>query len=115
VGTNNIGLNTPAEIADGVRATLDLIKERHQKAKILLLDVLPRGEKADSADRAAVKALNTELHRIGGVEHLDLGPGLLQPDGSISPSIMGDFLHPTADGYRIMARGIDAALKRMMN
>lgn len=115
VGTNNIGLNTPAEIADGVRATLDLIKEQHPKAKILLLDVLPRGEKADSADRAAVKALNTELHRIGGVEHLDLGPGLLQPDVSISPSIMGDFLHPTADGYRIMARGIDAALKRMMN
>jgi len=114
IGTNNIGFNSPAEIGDGVRAIAESIRSRHPKAKILLLNVLPRGEKADSPDRTAVANVNRELARISGVEHLDLGAELLQPDGSISASTMGDFLHPTQDGYRVMARRIDEALKKML-
>ena len=33
----------------------------------------------------------------------DYGPLLLQKDGSISPEIMADFLHPTPKGYQIWA------------
>jgi len=114
IGTNNIGFNTPSEIRDGVKAVVEAIKVRHPKAKVLLLDVLPRGQNADSPDRAAVAAVNAELIRLGGVEHLYIGSELLQADGSISPKIMGDFLHPSQDGYRIIARGIDVALKKLL-
>ena len=115
IGTNNVGLNTPAEIGDGVKAIVDSIRSRHPQAKIVLLDVLPRGEKAESPDRAAVAEINRELNRIGGVEHLNVGAELLQPDGSISPSIMSDFLHPTQDGYRIIAQKLDRILKQSLH
>ena len=36
----------------------------------------------------------------------DLGDKFLSADGSISPEVMGDFLHPTEKGYGIWADAI---------
>ncbi len=42
IGTNNIGNNTPEEIAEGVRAIVDRMRSAAPEAKILLLGVFPR-------------------------------------------------------------------------
>jgi lysophospholipase L1-like esterase len=40
------------------------------------------------------------------VTYLDIGPKLLEPDGTLSTEIMPDRLHPSAKGYEIWAEAI---------
>ena len=87
IGTNNITLNTPDEIAAGVSAICDEIHQRSPATRILLLGIFPRGEKPD-ANRATVEAVNQRLAafegRGGVVTYLDIGDKFLGPDRSIS-------------------------------
>ena len=113
IGTNNVGKNTPAEIVLGIRAILDEIHARTPQTKILLLAILPRGAKPD-ATRDKLAQINAGLAGIKGVTFLDIGPKLLQPDGSIAKETMGDFLHPTAQGYTLWAEAMEPALRKLL-
>lgn len=116
IGTNNLGLNKPEEIAEGIRAICGEIRGRSPKTKILLLAVFPRGQKPD-AMRAKVGELNTLIAKLdgqNGVIFLDIGAKFLNPDGTISPEIMNDYLHPTAKGYEIWAESMEPTLKQLL-
>jgi lysophospholipase L1-like esterase len=39
---------------------------------------------------------------------------LLQKDGSISPKIMADFLHPTAKGYQLWADAMTPDIRNLL-
>jgi lysophospholipase L1-like esterase len=108
IGTNNI-LNSPEEIASGVKEIVDQYRKRTPFAKILVLGIFPRGEKPDDGFRAKFKATNALLAKLADNDHVffaDIGEKFLQPDGTISKDVMGDFLHPTAKGYEIWAAAI---------
>ena len=116
IGTNNRDINTPADIATGVRAICSEVHQRTPKTKILLLGVFPRGEKPD-AGRKKTEALNELLAAFNGqdgITFLDIGAKFLNPDGTISKEIMGDFLHPTAKGAEIWAEAMEPTLKRLL-
>lgn len=117
IGTNNISINTPEEIAAGIAAICDELHSRSPATRILLLGIFPRGEKPD-ANRAAVDAVNQRLAAFDGrggvVTYLDIGGRFLGADRSISREVMYDFLHPTARGYEIWASAIEPALTRLM-
>jgi len=116
IGTNNITLNTPEEIAAGVEAICATIHQRSPRTQILLLAIFPRGQKPD-AIRAKVDDVN---HRLAGLDErddvtfLDVGPKFLEPDGSISPDVMYDYLHPTAKGYEIWTAAMASTLDRLL-
>ena len=118
IGTNNVTLNTPDEIAAGVSAICDEIHQRSPASRILLLGIFPRGEKPD-ANRATIEAVNQRLAtfegRGGVVTYLDIGDKFLAADRSISKDIMYDFLHPTAKGYAIWAAAIEPTLTRLLS
>jgi lysophospholipase L1-like esterase len=117
IGTNNITLNTPDEIAAGVEAICTEIHERSPATKILLLAIFPRGQKPD-ATRAKVDDVNRLLARLDDrddVTFLDIGARFLEPDGSISPDVMYDFLHPTAKGYAIWSAAMAPVLDRLLD
>ena len=116
IGTNNLDTNTPDEIADGIRAICGELHARLPQTKILLLSILPRGQKpnAHRAKLAEVNARTAKLDGQGGVTVLDIGAKFLQPDGSIAADVMNDFLHPTAKGYAIFAEAIEPALAKWL-
>lgn len=118
IGTNNVTLNTPDEIAAGVSAICDEIHQRSPTSRILLLGIFPRGEKPD-ANRATVAAVNQRLAALegrgGAVTYLDIGDRFLAADRSIPKEIMYDFLHPTAKGYDIWAAAMDPTLTRLLS
>jgi lysophospholipase L1-like esterase len=118
IGTNNVTLNTPDEIAAGVSAICDEIHQRSPSSRILLLGIFPRGEKPD-ANRATVGAVNQRLAALEGrggvVTYLDIGDRFLTADRSISREIMYDFLHPTAKGYEIWAAAMGPTLTRLLS
>ena len=114
IGTNNIGLNTPEEIRDGVQAIVDSVRNQKPKARILLLAIFPRGERPDDPGRLRAIEVNKLLAAIGkhrNVTFMDIGSRFLQPDGTISRETMGDFLHPTEKGYQAWAEAVEPWMK----
>ena len=116
IGTNNMGKNSPEEICAGVKAVLEEVHRSQPKAKVLLLGIYPRGAKPD-ATREKVAKTNVLLATLDGADvitFLDVTAKLLEPDGSISKEMMGDYLHPTAKGYEIIADAIEPTLKKLL-
>ena len=118
IGTNNSNKddNTEADILEGVTAIVQQIRTRQPDTKILLLGIFPRG-KTFSPQRGKILQVNQALARLDDGSHifyLDFGAQYLENDGSISKSIMPDFLHPNEAGYRIWAKAIAPKLKQLL-
>ena len=122
IGTNNFGNNRPPhggqDVAAGVEKLVQTIRQKQPQAKVLLLGIFPRGQKADDPHRARIKEANERLAKLddGGktVRFLDIGQQFLQPDGSLSKEIMPDYLHLSPKGYQIWADAIGPALEELM-
>ncbi len=122
IGTNNIGHqkpnsnemhSSPSETVEGVQAIINELKAKYPETQILLLEVFPRGNKADDRLRIAVNEINKGLEAIyanNAVENVQLysiNDLLLAEDGELTKEIMPDFLHPSAAGYEIWAKAIE--------
>jgi len=108
IGVNNFGLrgDTPAQVYEGVAAVVAQLRESFPEARILLLGILPYGEQPQTPERQAVGETNRLISSLAAepqVEFHDIGAAFLEADGSIAPSIMADFLHPTEQGYEVFA------------
>lgn len=119
IGTNNIGGDSPAEIAAGVKAILSELRKQKPKSHVLLLGLLPRlGKPVATADKDVppenlhpkVAAINARLAPFDddAVTFVDVGPKILDGDGKMPRSAMPDYLHLSAEGYAAFA----AALRR---
>lgn len=118
IGTNNSGSDPAEGIAKGVTAIVETIRAKQPQAKILLLAVFPRGEKASPnpgrEKLAKVNEIIAKLHDGQNIHFLDIGAKFLQPDGSLTKEIMPDFLHLSAQGYQIWADAISPKLAELM-
>lgn len=111
IGVNNFGhLNeTPADVFAGTAQVVRTLRASFPNARILLNGVFPYGQAADSQEREQVAELNTLLSTLSQDEQVtfnDYGELFLEEDGSISTEIMSDYLHLTAEGYRIWAEAM---------
>jgi lysophospholipase L1-like esterase len=118
IGTNNSNKddNTEADILEGVAAIVQQIRTRQPDTKILLLGIFPRA-KTFSPQRGKILQVNQALARLDDGSHvfyLDFGSQYVEKDGSISKSIMPDYLHPNEAGYRIWANAMEPKLKQLL-
>jgi len=123
VGTNNLGSHKDDEIAEGVRAILDELGRRQPQAKVLVLGLLPRGDRPDDPNlpperrvRERIRDVNARLARLADdrrVYFLDVGDHLLEPDGALNRTLLSD-LQPTAAGYRILAEALRPRLNQLL-
>jgi lysophospholipase L1-like esterase len=118
IGTNNLwGRDSdPEHAAAGVKAILDLIQEKQPQAKILLMSVLPTGEKPNPGreKRAAVNELISKF-AAGNVEYVDVWHKFLEPDETISKEVMHDFLHLAPGGYDRWAEAISDKIREIVS
>ena len=118
IGTNNSGTDSAEGIAKGITAIVETLRAKQPQAKILLLAVFPRGEKASpNPAREKLKQVNAiiaKLHDGQHIHYLDIGEKFLQPDGSLSKDVMPDFLHLSPAGYQIWADAISPKLAELM-
>jgi N-acetylglucosamine-6-sulfatase len=98
-----------------VKAILDLIQAKQPQAKILLMSLLPVGEKPGPGrdSRAAVNELISK-YAGGPITYMDIAGKYLQPDGTVSKEDMHDFLHLAPKGYDIWADAISAKVKEIL-
>ncbi len=119
IGTNNLGhgSSNASDTALGVRTIVDTLTKQCPDAHIVLLAIFPRGE-AFNAMRGDICQINQSLARFAHdhpskhVEFMDLGALFVEADGSIRKEIMPDFLHLSADGYRLWADAVSPVLHR---
>jgi lysophospholipase L1-like esterase len=117
IGTNNLGSNSPEEIAQGITAIVDELKHQLPHGKVLLLGIFPRGNSASNPLRAKIKDVNQRIAKLDDgktVHYLDIGEKFLEPDGTLPKEIMHDFLHLTPKGYQIWADAIQPTLGEML-
>lgn len=101
IGTNNLQMNTDAEIIAGLQQLVIAIKERQPKADILLAGILPR---VDMADRVA--KINKGIQQMAGMQQVPfINPGqvLLNADLKPDSTLFTDGLHPNSTGYSKLA------------
>jgi lysophospholipase L1-like esterase len=117
IGTNNCwGRQTvAADVAAGIKKILDLIQSKQPQAKILLLSILPVGDKPNPGreTRAAINALISKFPG-GPVHYMDIASKFLEPDATISKDVMPDHLHLSPKGYEIWSEAIKDKVKELM-
>lgn len=117
IGTNNLSASPPEEIARGIAAIVAEIRRRLPEARVLLLGILPRGERPGPA-RDRIRAVNQLIARLDDgsrVRFLDIGRSFVDEDGTISREIMPDSLHLSPKGYRIWAEAMEPALRPLLD
>ncbi|WP_246070610.1 GDSL-type esterase/lipase family protein [Paenibacillus kobensis] len=107
--TDNARANTAEEIAAGLNAICDRVEVLAPQAKIIIMAVLPREQHPDHPRReliAQINALYEKLAMERKYSFVDIGPQLLEPDGTLSAETAPDFVHLTERGYRHWAEAL---------
>ncbi|HEX4349671.1 MAG TPA: GDSL-type esterase/lipase family protein [Verrucomicrobiae bacterium] len=118
IGTNNSNKddNSEADILEGVTAIVNQIRQRQPDTKILLMAIFPRGQ-TFGAQRGKILQVNETLAKLDdskNIFYIDIGPQLIESDGSISKSMMRDYLHPGEAGYKVWANAVEPKLKEIL-
>ena len=109
IGTNNQGINRhpPEDIAKGIEAVCDKVKQKAPRAKILLLAIFPKGFGANKHDVA--NALIAKLAHQERIVFLDINNALIEGKG-----IADRVGHLNQKGFEIWAQTIRPTLKKLM-
>jgi hypothetical protein len=119
-GTNNIGPHPAddAKVADvtrGLRALVDLCRQKAPRATIILTAIFPRND--NPAAVPGINRINAELARLADgktLRFLNVNARLADADGHLSEGMMVDKLHPTLKGYQVWADGLKPLLTELL-
>jgi lysophospholipase L1-like esterase len=121
-GTNDIAGNTGIEslehVQDNFRSMANIADANHIKlilASVLPVDDYPWRRGLQPADK--VRAMNAWLQQFckdHGYTYLDYYTALTSPTGGMKPGTAKDGVHPTAEGYAIMAPLAQAAIDKTL-
>jgi len=119
IGTNNFGHSNHSadQVTMGVAAIIKTVQSSFRDTKILLMGIFPYDEKATSKNRVRVAETNRQLAEFGqqsNISYYDFGAIFIDDHGNIPKSLMGDFLHPSHEGYQRLATKLAPALQTMM-
>lgn len=116
IGTNNIPVDLPEDIASGITKIIHLIQKKTPETKVLLMGILPRGNAAN-VYREKIHQVNSIIRKLEdkkNVFYLDIGHGFLQADGSMNSELSHDSLHLSSKGYELWADSIHSILAELM-
>lgn len=116
IGQNNGPFNTAEEIAEGVKAIVNTVRQKLPKTKILLLGIFYRGEKPN-AEQKKLAETNRIIARLADdktIWYMNINKTFLRPDGTIPKELFPDFEHPSPEGFRLWAEAIEPKVAELM-
>jgi lysophospholipase L1-like esterase len=117
IGTNNSRLDTPEDIAAGVKAIVEKLRTQLPEMKILVLAIFPRGENDNNRLRKVNNKTNEAIAKFADdkmVFFLDINEKFLTPEHILSKEIMPDLLHPNEKGYEIWAEAMEPTVAKLL-
>lgn len=121
-GTNNIGAapGGPDKVADitrGLKAILDVCRQKAPRATVILTAIFPRND--NMAVMPEIDRVNANLAQLADgrqVRYLDVNGTLADKDGRLFDGMMNerDKLHPTLRGYQVWADGLKPMLTELL-
>lgn len=116
IGTNNNGAPGTER---GIEAVVRTIRSLHPESKVMLLDIFPRGAKADDRMRRRCAEISAAARKcLGGADpnvvFLNLNDRFLEPDGTLTKEMFPDLLHPAAKGYRVWYDAVLPVFKELV-
>ncbi|KFO90703.1 Platelet-activating factor acetylhydrolase IB subunit beta, partial [Buceros rhinoceros silvestris] len=106
--------NTAEEVAGGIEAIVGLITSQQPQAKVIVLGLLPRGEKPNPLRQKNAQVnhlLKASLPKLPNVQLLDVDAGFVHSDG---PIYMFDFLHRTGGGYAKICKPLHELIMQLL-
>jgi beta-glucosidase len=126
IGTNNSGVNSAEEIADGVKAIVCQLRTRLPNTKILALAIFPRGDAEQRKDKTKDGSLNPQweknnkasklISKIADnktIYYLDINKKFLNKKNQLPRDVMPDLLHPNQKGYEIWAKAMEPMIVKL--
>lgn len=116
VGTNNFD-HTAEEVTGGIEAIVQLINTQQPQAKVIVMGLLPRGEKPNplrTKNARVNQLLKSSLPKLSNAQFFDTDTGLVHSDGTITCHDMYDFLHLTAAGYAKVCKPLHELLLQLL-
>ncbi|XP_039208064.1 platelet-activating factor acetylhydrolase IB subunit alpha1 isoform X1 [Crotalus tigris] len=112
VGTNNHG-HTAEQVAAGIEAIVRVINQQQPQARVVVLGLLPRGKTPNplrEKNRRVNELLEVKVPLLPNASFLNVDPGFVHSDGTISHHDMYDYLHLTRNGYARLCPGLHRLL-----
>lgn len=120
IGTNNTGhsnRDSAENIYAGIVEIVKQLREKAPNAKIMLLDIFPRGQYAGHPMRVKNALVNARLPQLADnkmVFHWDISSHFLMPDGSsLIMRMMPDQLHPNGEGMAVWGNAVGPTLQQL--
>ncbi|RZM28742.1 MAG: hypothetical protein EOO88_07720 [Pedobacter sp.] len=125
IGTNNVDeknyptRHTAAELAGGIEAIVKLVRQKLPLTKIILLRCFPGayGGPSPTSHRAILERASDIVSKLAdgkNVFYCDVNHLFLNFDGAINKYLMPDYLHPSPEGARRWAQGMEPLLSSLM-
>jgi lysophospholipase L1-like esterase len=119
-GTNNVGREPgdDAKVEDvtrGVKAIIDVCREKAPAATIVLTAIFPRND--NPAVVPTIDRINANLAKMAdgkSIRFLDVNPRLADANGTLLEGMTMDGLHPTLKGYEVWAEGLRPILTELL-
>ncbi|SEM75638.1 Lysophospholipase L1 [Sphingomonas gellani] len=121
-GTNDIAGNTGAATMETVQGNIRSMVElaRAHGIRVMLASIPPADafpwarDKKPAPQIAAMNAWLKSYAAASGATYVDYYGALATPDGAMKPGLSSDGVHPTAQGYAVMAPVALAAIRRTL-
>ncbi|XP_034293876.1 platelet-activating factor acetylhydrolase IB subunit alpha1 isoform X2 [Pantherophis guttatus] len=112
VGTNNHG-HTAEQVTAGIESIVRVINQQQPQARVVVLGLLPRGKTPNplrEKNRRVNELLESKVPLLPNASFLNVDPGFVHSDGTISHHDMYDYLHLTRNGYARLCPGLHRLL-----
>ncbi|HIL36123.1 MAG TPA: hypothetical protein EYG26_01435 [Planctomycetes bacterium] len=106
IGVNNINTagHTGREVAEGIRAVVDLLAQEEPQAHVLLCGPFPVGIQPTDPRRVALEEVHASIADLGdrsGVTYFDLRPLFLDEQGKATNAMRQDGIHLSGKGEEV--------------
>ncbi|HXG48559.1 MAG TPA: GDSL-type esterase/lipase family protein [Methylomirabilota bacterium] len=123
---NNVGATAPPpgtedakaeDIVRGLRATIDLMRQKAPGATILLMGITPRNDRGSMAVMPLINRINDRLAGLADgstIRFLNLNDKLADKDGRLFEGMTVDGLHLSLRGYQVWADALRPVLLELL-
>jgi lysophospholipase L1-like esterase len=122
-GSNNVG-NAPAsdakvaDITKGIKALLDIMREKAPQSTIIVMGILPRNDGANpTVVIPSINKINETIAKFADgktTRYLNINDKLADSDGKLFEGMTGDRLHLSLKGYQVWADGLKPLLTELL-